>query len=432
MMFFKMLALYFFFRFILTSAPRYLWGVAIACGLGLFDKFNSIWFVVALLVAAVVIFREELRSAAVNSRAQVIWLAGAVLVLFVAIARYSVPLFLQTQRSRATSASSSATEDPLGRIEFVSDLYLETMNSKDEWFLRLDFHLIGTIANWITLPIMGLAILSATARLIPRRQPLFAQLVDRNGAFYLLIFLAILVQIVLTTAADSRHHIMMLYPFHYIVVICVASRLSGLAFARRQSDQSAGPVRPPKSRNRFGFAGWSRRFAVVLGIMSAGAVLIASEINVGVRYQKAIDDRAFNHLWSPAIYDVAAYLDRSEVREKADAIISANWGIYEQAFVFSRSSDRSKYADLWFEFTALDSPEQGKRLAERFFVGKRVLVLAYVVPSDKGAGLAREHFLAFARYYFGGARRERVIANDRGEPIFGIYYVDARRAAESR
>jgi hypothetical protein len=437
MMFFKMLVLYFFFRFIRTSLLRYLWGVAIACGLGLFNEFNFIWFVLALLVAAVVVYRKELRSAAANSRAHFLWLVGAVLVLLAATARYSVPLFLQTQRSRATYASSSATDDPLGRIEFVRGLYLNTMNSKDEWFLRSDFHLIGTITNWITLPIIGVVILSATARMIQRRQSPVAQLIDRTGVFYLFMFVAILVQIVLTTKADSPHHILMLYPFHYMLVICVANRLSGVACARRRSDQSAGSVRPPKSqgrfgRGRFGFAGLSRRFAVVLGIMSVGAVLIASEIDVGVRYQKAIDDRAFNHLWTPAIYELAAYLDRSEVREKADAIISANWGIYEQAFVLSRSSDRSKYADLWIEFTALDRPEQGKRLVEQFFVGKRVLVLAYVVPSDKGAGLAREHFLSFAGYYFGGSRRERLITDDRGEPIFGIYYVDARRAASSR
>jgi hypothetical protein len=427
MMFFKMLALYFFFRFILTSSPGYLWGVVIACGLGVFDKFNFIWFVVALLFAAVVVFRQELRSAAANSRAHFTWLVGAVLVLLAATARYSVPLFLQTQ-SRATSASSSATDDLLGRIDYVSDTYLQTMNSKGVWFLRSDFHSIGTITNWITLPIIGLVILSATARLM-RRRSLVAQLIDRTGAFYLLIFIVIVVQIVLTTAADSPHHMMMLYPFHYMLVVCVASRLSGLVCGRRRSDRSADCARLPESGSRVGFAGLSRRFAVVLGIMSVGAVLVASEIEAGVRYQRAIDDRAFNYSWTPAIYDLAAYLDRPEVRRKADAVIAVNGGIYEAAFVLSRPNNRSKYTDLGSKFTPLAKPEQGKGLVEQVFAGKRVLVLAY---ANRGAGAAREHFLAFAKYYFGGARLERLIANDRGEPIFEIYYVDARNAAQSR
>jgi len=122
-----------------------------------------------------------------------------------------------------------------------------------------------------------------------------------------------------------------------------------------------------------------------------------------VHYQRAIDDRAFNYFWTPAIYELADYLDRPDVRERTDAIKAANWGIYNQAFVLSRSTDRSKYTDLWSEFTLLDNPEKGQRLVERFFAGKRVVVVAYVVKSDKGAAVAREHFLSFAKYYFGGA-----------------------------
>jgi hypothetical protein len=45
-------------------------------------------------------------------------------------------------------------------------------------------------------------------------------------------------------------------------------------------------------------------------------------------------------------------------------------------------------------------------------------------PSSLGA--ARERLL---QSLDGGARRERLITNDRGEPIFGIYYVDAGNAA---
>jgi hypothetical protein len=52
--------------------------------------------------------------------------------------------------------------------------------------------------------------------------------------------------------------------------------------------------------------------------------------------------------------------------------------------------------------------KQGKRLADLFFAGKRVLSVAYVVRSDKGAALAGEQFLSFAKDYYGGARREEL------------------------
>jgi hypothetical protein len=385
------------------------------------------WFVLALVVAAVVVFRHELRSAVAQSRSQFIWPLGALLVVLAVTARYSMPLFLQTH-SRAVSASSSVTSDPLGRIQFVSDLYLRTMNSKDEWFVQKAARM-GTITNWITLPIIGLVVLAATARLLRRRQSPVAQFIDRIGLFYLLIFVAILVQIVLTTAADGPYHIMMLYPFHYILVVSVANRLSGLRLGGVRSDQSADGVHSPSSRRRFGRSELcSPRLALVLGVVSVAALLVASEVRVGVHYQRAIDDQAFSFVWTPAIYKLSAYLDRREVQQNADAIISANWGMHNQVFVLSRSGDRSKYTDLSREFTKLDNPEQGKLLAEEFFAGKRVLVLAYAegLGDRTYTGGARDHFLSFAKYYFGGIRQERVVTNDRGEAMFAIYYVDAR------
>ena len=427
MMFFKMLALYFFFRFIATLSPRYLWGLAISCGLGLFDKFNFMWFVLALVVAASVVFKHELRSAAAQSRSQFIWPLGALLVPLALTGLYSLHLFLQTH-SRAVNASGSVTSDPLGRIQFVLDLYLQTMNSSNQWFMQKSA-VMGTITNWITLPIIGPAVLAAVALLLRRGQSPIAQFIDRIGLFYLLIFVAILVQIVLTTAADGPHHIMMLYPFHYILVVSVADRLSGLKLGGVPSDQSMHGVHSPSNRTQFsGSKFCSPRLALVLGVVSLAALLVASQVRVGVHYQQAIENQAFGFVWTPAIYKLSAYLDRREVQRNADAIISANWGMHNQVFVLSRSGDRSKYTDLSREFTKLDNPEQGKSLAEEFFAGKRVLVLAYAegLGDREFTAAARDHFLAFAEYYFGGSRLERVVTNDRGEAMFEIYYLDAR------
>jgi len=218
-----------------------------------------------------------------QSRSQLIWPLGALLVALAVTARYSLTLFLQAH-SRAMSASSSATSDPLGRIQFVSDLYLQTMNSKDVWFIQ-SARTEETITNWITLPIIGLVALAAMAPLLRRRQSPIAQFIDRVGLFYLLIFVAILVQIVLTTAAEGPHHIMMLYSFHYILMVSVVNRFSGLTLGGVRSDQSADGVHSPLTRRRFGRSELcSPRLALVLGVVSVAALLVASEVRVGVHY----------------------------------------------------------------------------------------------------------------------------------------------------
>ena len=49
MMILKVTALFFALRAVSTGSPRYLWGMSAACALGLFDKLNFIWFLLALV-----------------------------------------------------------------------------------------------------------------------------------------------------------------------------------------------------------------------------------------------------------------------------------------------------------------------------------------------------------------------------------------------
>jgi len=424
MMFFKMLALYFFFLFIRTPSPRYLWGLTVACALGIFDKFNFIWFVLGLSVAAVVVFRSELRAVAAQYRAKFIWPAAALLLVLAGGIFAALPSFLHAQ------------PNDLGHwrhISYISRVYLATMNSRDEWFLAPTFS-AATITNWVTIPVIGLVIMAGATRVIRPRRSFMQALNDRVVFFYLLIFVVIFMELLVTLAAENPNHVFVLYPFHYAILIAVANRLSEMP---RVDSRSSGDVSDScegdSRRDRWARAaarmgGGDRvklgglpfsRSAVVLALVSAVALAVGSEISVGVRYKKAVDQQAFNHLWTPAIYELATYANHS----KADAIVSVTWGIHRQVFALSRPESRRRYADLWQEFTELDKPQQGRFLAQRFFIGKRVLVLAYVAP-DKGAAIARQHFLAFAKYYFGGSKLKRLITNNRGEAMFGVYYLD--------
>jgi Dolichyl-phosphate-mannose-protein mannosyltransferase len=418
MMFFKVLALYFFFRFIVTSSPHHLWGLAVACGLGLYDKLNFIWFVLALVVAAVVVFRHELRVAAAHHRAHFILPVGALLFGLVGSALYSMPLFIHTQPYDVGA---------LERIEFVLRLYIHTMDSRDVWFIPARFS-IGTLTNWITIAVIGTIIIAGISRLARTKQSSTLALTDRVVIFYLLIFVLIFMQIIVTNAADSPNHVMMLYPFHYVLLIGVANRLSDTNLVHPRSGRWTSAVPVPRSGGRLTLGDLSaHRSHVGLVIAAVIGLLVGSQINVGVRYQEVINKRQFDHLWTPAIYELAAYVEQREV----DAVISANWGIHNPVFALVRAEVRGRYADLWQQFTGLDEPEEGSVLAERFFLGKRVLVLAYATDKDKGAAIARQHFLSFAQYYFGGAVLERAITNDRGETIFAVYYIDARSSKDA-
>jgi hypothetical protein len=410
MMFLKTLALWFFFQCLLTSSPRYLWGLAITCALGLYDKLNFIWFVLALLIAAALVFGRELRLLAGYRRTQFAFPVALLLLVLTASGLYSARLLGQAQQTDVTL---------FHRLSVVLRLYCATMNSTDVWFMARPFP-SGTLINWITIGVFGTITGAGAWRLVRRRRATAPPLTYRVVVFYLLTFVIILVQLLLTSAAGSPHHIMMLYPFHHVLLIGVAASLSDSYLV------NSIPARWPWAAPALGSVGGLRLGAIFIpwspvGVACAAVVapLVVSQIVVGLRYQKAIDDRAFDHMWSPAIYELAAYVDRRDV----DEIVSADWGIHNQIFALSRPDGRGRYVDLWQEFTWL-GPEEERELAERYFRGERVLVLALATaPVDRRA---RQHFLAFAQRSFGGATLERVITDDRGEPIYRVYYIDAR------
>jgi 4-amino-4-deoxy-L-arabinose transferase-like glycosyltransferase len=412
MMFFKTLALWFFFRLLLTSSQRYLWGLAITCSLGLFDKLNFIWFMLALVVAAALVFARELRHLAVHQGSRLFPPVAMFFLVLVGSGLYAAHLLAQTRQPGTRL---------LPRLAFVSGLYRSTMNGTDVWFVTRPFaH--GTLVNWTTVGVLATIAVAGLWHLGRGREAGPLQLRERAVVFYLLVFLTILGQLIVTSAAESPHHIMMLYPFHLVLLIGVASSFSEADLVGSTSGEWQRPASSAASDARYqpGSA-WKRHWPVHVAFGAVATPLVVSQLVLGYHYQQAIDDRAFNRMWSPAIYQLARYVDRRNV----DGIVSADWGIHNQVFALSEREGRHRYADLWQEFVSL-TPENGRRIARKYFVGKRVFVLTY--EAEQKDRRTRQQFLRFAEQYFGGAMLKHVITDDRGEPIFRVYCVDARRA----
>jgi len=416
MMFFKTLALWFFFRLLLTSSQRYMWGLAITCALGLYDKLNFIWFMLALVLAAALVFGRELRQLAVHQRSRLTSPVAMFFLVLVGSGFYAAQLLAQTQQPGTRL---------LQRLALVSGLYRSTMNGTDVWFMARPFD-HGTLVNWTTVGVLGTIAVAGVWHLGRRRQARPLLLSERAVVFYLLVFVTILGQLLLTNAAEYPHHIMMLYPFHLVLLIGVASSFSDTNLVGSPSSEwpRAASLLASATRYKLGSV-FIQHSPVHVAFGAVATSLVVSQVVLGFRYQKAIDDRAFNRMWSPAIYQLARYVERRNV----DVIVSADWGIHNQVFALSEREGRERYADLWQEFMWL-TPENGRRIAEKYFVGRRVFVLAYEAEQEDRR--TRQHFLKFAEQYFGGAMLEHVIADDRGEPIFRVYCVDARRPPRGR
>jgi hypothetical protein len=385
MMVLKLSALLFALRTVSTGSPRYLWGVSVACALGLFDKLNFIWFMLALAGAGWILFRAELGAAWRRDRLGFL-LPLALLAVLTGVATVALVI-----PQLAASQAETSWVTPLDRLRYVFGLYARTMNGKEVYLLVTKLPLTaGSLANVaVCFGLVGLAVVSIRGA---RRAGglMRLPLPDRILACHLLIFILILGQLLITRKAWGPHHIMMLYPFQLFVVLGAAVSLAGN-----------------------------------VGATVTAAVLVASSLSVGAAYERGFRPTAeFEPQWSPVVYDLADYVNHRAV----DGIVSVDWGTHNQVWALGTPRTRAISRDLWPKFRTLGDRRMQEMLYRREFENRRVLAILH------GAGwdimpTVRKNFMEWAAAFGMAPTIDRVFTSPAGTVIFEVYSVDGPRSA---
>jgi hypothetical protein len=413
----KLLALFFLFKLVATLSIRYLFFLVVTCLFGLYDKLNFIWFMTALGFATIVLFAGEFQRLYKTHRLCFSLLTSSFLTLTLYIG--VVMIFPEVVRTQQTNISV------LERLAYILSLYARTMNGMEFYSWVTDFQLpLGTVTNYVTILSLLIITIAVFFMFCRKTYPDKIQFVDRVVGCYMILFVLIFVQIVLTHKAGGPHHIMMLYPFHHFLAVAVAVTLLQVMNGDSQDNRSAIVAAISKFVGQPRGEWWCAHgrklgFGVVIVILG---LLVGSEIRAGMSYAQAFAKGTLNPRWSPVIYELADYVNRREV----DAIVFVDWGIHNQVFALSSTKTRMKCFDLWPNFKGLDDPSFGTAIYDRFFRGKRVLVLLHD-PEAEVMPHSKQHFLAFAEYFMGGTKLERVFTSVQGRPIFEAYYIDDGR-----
>lgn len=385
MLFLKLSALLFALLTISTGSPRYLWGMSAACALGLYDKLNFIWFLLALVVAGGILFHGELAAAWRRDR----W--GFLLPLLLLVALTSVATVVLVIPQFAASQAEASWVTPLDRLRYVLGLYARTMNGKALYLLVTKSPLAtGSLTNAVVcFGLVGLvvAIIRAARKAGGvARLPLETRILG----CHLLIFLLIVVQLLITKKAWGPHHIMMLYPFQLFIVFGAAVSLAG-----------------------------------TVGATAAAAVLVVSGLSVGAAYERGFRPTAeLEPQWSPVVYDLVDYVnDRS-----ADGIVSVDWGIHNQVWALGTPRTRTTSRDRWPQFRTLGDRRAQEVMYRRDFENRRVLAILHgrgwdIMPA------VRKNFMEWARVFGMVPTLDRVFTSPAGTVIFEVYSVDGSRSA---
>lgn len=379
MLFLKLAALLCALRAVMTGRPGYLWGVTIACALGIFDKLNFIWFVLALAVTAGLLFRAELAAILRRDRAGFL-LPVSALGIVTAVAMFGL-ILPQLIASQAEQSGVGAVD----RLRYVLRLYARTMDGRE--FYRLVTKSVLTTASPVNVltaaGILGLGTLTRAG--LRRSGSRRSALSDRILAGYLLLFLLIGLQLLITKKAWGPHHVMMLYPFHLLVVLAAAARM-------------AGPV----------------------GAVVAAGVLAVSGLHVGSAYAQRFQPAGeFEAQWSPVIGDLVQWLD-----ERApDRIASVDWGTHNQIVTLGSPRTRAAARDLWPYFRGPADSAAQRLLFEREFKGREVLAVLFgpqwdIMPQVRSA------FNAWAAGFGLRPRRVREFRSPNGTVIYEVYAIE--------
>lgn len=345
-------------------------------GLGVFDKVNFVWFILAAGLATAVVYGRGLLARA--SLAGVSVFALSALLGALPVVLYNIAFPLVTLREPFEGSSDLLVTNAARKLQVLGDTLLGVAVFKfvnlEEIELLWDTYLplspsgvgngpLGALSYLLTnspfgrgslLPMaIGVAAVYLTLSLCRSRSPL-----RRPVLLVALTSLFILLQLLATNRASGSYHMMMLYPLpQFLVAAGIVQLWQGAA-----------------TGSRLGWGGAAFRRAAV-SILVVAVLLSNLQVDLGyLRYFAAEGGRGS---WSTAIYDLVDY-----ARERpGNRFVLMDWGFNTQLLIMSKGGIRKDEVYHWLT--------EGQAERERFDVYLRDPNSLFVFHTPKYTKVAR-------------------------------------------
>ncbi len=351
----RMTALLCYFGFLRRRSVRYLWLLAAALLLGLFNQLDYGWFILALGVAAVAVHHRELLKIVRSRKAAVL---PPAMLFFAALVAAFVVLVLPAMQLPTPDAPVS-----LGtRITEVENLFLATTNGTAVYQYMTGSvlehpTLMGWLFPWILIGSALVAVWGLAQHLLDKPGGSLREAASTT-TFFFILFAVVVMGIIATRQATGAQHIMLLWPLPTVLAVCLLVTALHI------------PVR-------------TARRASVAVIVVALATLLVTQLRTTAAYVHAYRDRRhWSSIWSTEIYAAAGAISRSA--PNVESIVVADWGLGTQIFALGNEAVRNRFDDEWPDFTSATATPA--TLRQQWFQGHRVIVVyhapgAQIMPS---------------------------------------------------
>jgi hypothetical membrane protein len=360
-------------------------------GLGFFDKFNFVWFLVAFTVGITLCYPNSLLELWSSLPSFARWSAIIlILVGFAAMVYVVSPLIYLFQPTKVHTADLGA--------KWASLLSTLSGHAVARFIFGDGRGIIPCVPFWLII-IDGCLALACSLSPMSDSE---ARENRKNGFFCLVISFLIFVQIAITPQGGGPHHYLMIFPLPLLAFAFFAKSLySGVATKNFQ-----------------------RLAAVVLG-SAAICIFVVNSHNSVAYLSHFRTNLHYNPRWSPEIYSLSEYINKHAF--EVNRIISVDWGLHNQLHALAPETLRRRMEDLWPIFKELGhktEQERHTKLCSIFPEGKN-FVLTFAV-SKESFPETRQNFLASLA---GLPELKSRLAKEfwfRGEKIYELYEVTRR------
>ncbi len=363
MLFLKALCLLLWFRW-LHGTQKSCWSVLGLWALGFWDKFNFIWFVVALLGATALIYRAVILRRLQSVRRSILVTLAVGVAGSALLAGWIIFPLLEKPDTGQFAA----------RLSQIWTLYEWTVTGHATAYMW--FKSIPPIPLWSGWFVLAVTFVCLLLVFLARAAKSGGETGTERRAFVfclwsLLMFAIIFLEIAVTRQAGGAHHTIMLFPFDLFACFTAAFLLV-----------KASPVR-------------ARSWIIFTQLILLFGWVTAEGQSLRGHFQSFAATDNFWGRWSPQIELLAKYLDVKGTQ--ADAIYCVEWGVGTQLIALCRPDIGRKIRDDWPTFQNW-SAQQGTAKATATSVFRPHQRALYVTFSktDPVFQPAQEHFAQMA------------------------------------
>jgi hypothetical protein len=373
----KAMSLFFFIMLLKKDSFKFIIIVMFFMGIGLFNKLNFIWFINAFIIGCFFSYRDNVKKIYINNNLNYnkIWFVVSFVIILL---YYTLFLFVSNYYKLLHWLNFSIL-----RVKIYNFIGIITGNS----FYDYIFGDINGSYQYIYFLAMMICCVAGAIIVCNKYNNTLSNWQRQSFLFYLVIFVVLNMQIILTKEAINGWHTFAFYPFYPVLLA------SSLTFITRYF------------------------FKTYIFLIISLIIITTHQMINHYKYYIACNKPVNNIYWAKEIIDLIEYTNG-----KSNSFVSVNWGTHNQLITFT--GKKGKYFELVYGLYKLNINNFQKKMEIINFIysdKNRLYIMYPEIDFLRSEIMVRRKLFIIAQEAGIEFIKVKTILDESGEPIFEIF-----------